>query len=119
MQSTKVLIDHSDYIKLKEYEKKYHAMKASEETPEQDGRGDDASPEKRLEKTILVNENSEETPPKNQAILDPITTPEAIEDIDSRIAPHSSKQDQTNQPKPPKRANTDPWYYIGIPDYKK
>ena len=126
MQTAKVQIDYSDYLKLKEYEKRYHQMKAGPSSQkEQEGQGSETTPEQRLEKTILTNENSDEDPknPEKQTILDPITTPMGVEDIStkakaskhSEVVTNKTMQEKRKRPQEPK----DPWYYIGVPKYKK
>ena len=119
MLSAKVLLDYSDYLKLKEFEKKYHSLKANTER-EQHGQGEIATPEQRLEKTILVHENDDELPvQEKQTILDPITTPQAVQDISSRPEKDTGVQKRKSEESAPREGNGDPWYYIGIPKYKK
>ena len=82
MYSEKVLIDWTEYQRLKSYEKKYIALKKQVErehqkVSEQIGRGS----EQELERNILIQENENDNVPKPQKILEPITAPKMIEDV--------------------------------------
>ena len=125
MQTAKVLIDYSDYLKLKEYEKRYHQMKSGPSPQkEQEGQGSETTPEQRLEKTILTNENSDEQQksPEKQTILDPITTPMGVQDISTKADisknAHATLTNNTEKRKRPQEPK-EPCYYIGVPKYKK
>ena len=146
MYGEKVLLDWSEYQRLKSYEKKYIQLKKQTERTqanlsEQTGQGR----EQELERVILSQENENENVPKRQEILPPITTPQTITDIQgpmpkklgeigsgpSKDAPLNTEPEnieampkvprQTKKRKKEKKDQGEPpgkWFFIGIPKYK-
>ena len=124
MYSEKVLIDWTEYQRLKSYEKKYISLKKQVErdqqkVSEQSGQGS----EQELERNILIQENENDNVPKPQTILEPITAPKRIEDAS---LPSTSKESNEGTPEisaPKKRKKNaeklpEKWYFIGVPKYK-
>ena len=140
MYAEKVLIDWSEYQRLKSCEKKYVQLKKQLDRHaslgEQSGQGHEQS----LEKLILTKENEDDSVPKKQEIIPPITTPPEAQDIDSPLRPKVGESESKRQePLPPKvgesgskepemkrkrkrKSDTIPnngkWFFIGVPKYK-
>ena len=135
MYSEKVLIDWSEYQRLKSYEKKYIQLKKQQDKYASVGEQSGQGREDNLEKIILSNENENENVPKKQEILAPLTTPEVPKDIESPLPPKiggaaggslAEEREQSVKEKKRKRkrrpsVDREPaskWFYIGVPKYK-
>ena len=143
MYAEKVLIDWSEYQRLKSCEKKYVQLKKQLDRHaslgEQSGQGHEQS----LEKLILTQENENDNVPKKQEIVPPITTPPEAQDIDSPLPPKvgeseskkqevkrlppktgesGSKEPETKKKKRKNKSEPVPsngkWFFIGVPKYK-
>ena len=143
-----MLLDWSEYQRLKNYEKKYVELKKKTDKAEgliardQVGQGS----EQELERIILTKENENENLPKQQKILLPVTTPKSIDDVGPIEAKSSgcqeteeksprkdslepatkvteNKKDDDSTP-PPKKRKREPdlipekWFFGGFPRYK-
>lgn len=122
MLSKKILLDYSEFQRLKSIEKKYGESKKVVKM-EADQSGSGSSPgEDSLAKIILTNENALVAPP--QEILNPITAAPPLVDPGSVSIPHpiagpSRTKDSDKERKPKREENNEPlpknWWYIGKP----
>lgn len=133
MAVSKILLDFSEYQRLKLFEKKYLDNKAEMKAithPVQSGSG--AHYNQSLEKTVIQNENknenSEEVEP--QQLLDPISVPQEREDIDREPGGREESSEQEPEPEPEQETETEPkkksqkklrsedcWWYLGEPHH--
>lgn len=122
MAVAKVLLDFTEYQRLKLIETKYHHIKQLHSNSAiQDGKGS-TNFNSSLEKTVMENENDISIDPPSPEIVDPISVPAMREDIDK--LPGSSdvlSTESTQTKKGKKNKNPSPlrkdWWFLGIPKH--
>ena len=124
MYNEMILVSYAEYERLKSFEEKYIALKKKhiESTGQKQGPNNQVGmgQEQELEKTILSHENANSNDLKAQTIMEPLTTPMAIKDVEGP-APNAV----TKEPKKRKRGKRKEkeacptnWWLIGKPTYK-